>query len=95
MPAYLIADVDVIDREGFADYSRQVPATLAPYGGRYLIRGGAFEVLEGAWSPKRCVTLEFPDMQRLKTWWDSPDYRVLRAIRERTAKSSIVAVEGV
>ena len=95
MPAYLIADVDVTDREGFAEYQRQVPATVAAYGGRHIARGGATEVLEGTWSPKRCVILEFPDMARLKAWWDSPEYRLLRALRERTATTSVIATEGL
>lgn len=95
MSAYLIADVDITDPAGFADYSRQVPASLEPYGGRYLIRGGAAAVLEGDWLPKRCVVIEFPDMQRLKAWWESPAYRVLRVLRERTATSKITAIEGV
>ena len=95
MPAYLIADVDITDREGFAEYQRQVPATVAAYGGRHLARGGAVEVLEGNWTPKRCVILEFPDMARLKAWWDSPEYVPLRAIRERTATTTVVATEGL
>jgi uncharacterized protein (DUF1330 family) len=95
MPAYVIANVDVTDREGYAEYTAKVPATIAAYGGRYLARGGATEVLEGTWSPKRCVVLEFPDMTALKAWWDSPEYAPLRDLRERTATSSLFATEGL
>ena len=95
MAAYLIADVEVIDSVGFEEYRQKVQATISAYGGRYLVRGGATEVLEGTWSPKRCVVLEFPNMARLKTWWDSPEYKPLRAIRERTTKSHLVATEGL
>jgi uncharacterized protein (DUF1330 family) len=95
MTAYVIADIEVTDREGFAEYQQKVPATIAAYGGRYLVRGGASEVLEGSWSPRRCVVLEFPSMAQLKTWYASPEYRPLIAIRERTTRSNLVMVEGL
>jgi len=95
MAAYVIADIEVIDSAGFAEYQQKVPATIAAYGGRYLVRGGAAEVIEGAWSPKRCVVLEFPSMAQLKTWYASPEYRPLIAIRERTSKSNLVVTEGI
>jgi uncharacterized protein (DUF1330 family) len=95
MPAYVIADVEVIDSVGYETYRQQVPATITAYGGRYLARGGATEVLEGSWTPKRCVIVEFPSMVQLKRWWDSPEYQPLRAIRERTTRSTLVATEGL
>ena len=95
MTAYVIADIEVLDRAGYEAYRQQVPATIAAYGGRYLARGGATEVLEGSWSPRRCVILEFPSMAQLKAWWDSPEYQPLRAIRERTTRSHLVATEGL
>jgi uncharacterized protein (DUF1330 family) len=82
MPAYLIADVEVIDPAVYETYRQQVPATIAAYGGRYIARGGAVEVLEGHWRPRRCVILEFPSMAQLKRWYTSPEYTQLRAIRE-------------
>jgi uncharacterized protein (DUF1330 family) len=93
--AYLFANVDVTDADGYDEYRRRVPATIAAYGGRYLTRGGATEILEGDWVPKRMVILEFPSMAVLKAWYDCAEYRPLRAIRERTAKSSVVAIDGV
>ena len=95
MAAYLIADVEVIDSNGYEQYRQKVPATVAAYGGRYMARGGATEVLEGTWSPRRCVILEFPSMEQLKAWWSSPEYTRLRAIRERTALSNMVATQGL
>ena len=95
MTAYVIADIEVLDPAGYETYRQQVPATIAAYGGRYLARGGATEVLEGSWSPRRCVILEFPGMAQLKAWWDSPEYQPLRAIRERTTRSHLVATEGL
>jgi uncharacterized protein (DUF1330 family) len=95
MSAYLIADVEILDSAGYEDYRRQVTATITAFGGRYLVRGGAHTVLEGDWSPKRCVILEFPNMAQLEAWYDSPAYVPLRAIRERTTKSRFVKVEGL
>jgi uncharacterized protein (DUF1330 family) len=95
MTAYVIADIEVLDPAGYEAYRQQVPATIAAYGGRYLARGGATEVLEGGWSPRRCVILEFPSMAQLKAWWDSPEYQPLRTIRERTTRSNLVATEGL
>jgi len=95
MAAYLIADVEVLDSEGYEEYRSKVPATIAAYGGRYLARGGKTELLEGTWSPKRCVILEFPSLARLKAWWESPEYQPLRRIRERTTRSNLVVTEGL
>jgi uncharacterized protein (DUF1330 family) len=95
MSAYVIADVEVIDSAGYEQYRQQVPATIAAFGGRYLVRGGALTALEGDWLPKRCVILEFPSMAQLEAWYDSPAYVPLRALRERTTKSRLVKVEGL
>ena len=95
MSAYLIADVEVHDAAGYEEYRQRVQATIAAYGGRYLVRGGALTVLEGAWQPKRCVVLEFPSAAQLKAWYVSPEYTPLIAIRQRTTKSNLVMVEGL
>ena len=95
MPAYVIADIEILDSVGFEEYRRLVPATIAAHGGRYLARGGATEVLEGAWSPKRCIIVEFPDMERFKAWWSSPEYVPLQALRQRTTRSHIVVTQGL
>ncbi|MGZ5131288.1 MAG: DUF1330 domain-containing protein [Caldimonas sp.] len=95
MAAYLIADVEIADLAAYETYRQQVPAIITAYGGRYLVRGGASELLEGERSPKRTVVLEFPTMQALKSFWDSPEYRPLRELRERAATSNIFAVAGL
>jgi len=95
MPAYVIADVEVIDAVDYEGYRQQVPATIAAHGGRYLARGGQTRTLEGNWSPKRCVILEFPSLAQAETWWASPEYQPLRAIRERSTRSNIVMTEGL
>lgn len=95
MPAYCIVDVEVIDPAGFEEYRQLVPATVQKYGGRFLVRGGAAETLEGDWQPKRVVVLEFPSLEQAKCWYNSEDYRDPKALRFKTAKSNLILVEGV
>lgn len=95
MAAYLIVDIEVNKPEALETYRREVPAIVAKYEGRYLVQGGAFEVLEGSWTPKTVVMLEFPTMEALKRWYDSPEYRPFIAQRKSASVASVVAVEGV
>jgi uncharacterized protein (DUF1330 family) len=95
MAAYVIAHVEITDQQGFEEYRRLVPAVISAYGGRYLVRGGALERLEGDDILKRLVVLEFPDMASAKAFYQSPEYRPLIAMRQRTARSTLFAVEGV
>jgi uncharacterized protein (DUF1330 family) len=95
VPAYLFANVEVTDAAGYEQYRQRISATIEAFGGRYLVRGGATEILEGDWTPKRLVILEFPDIARLEAWYHSPEYRPLVELRQRTATSTLVAVEGV
>jgi uncharacterized protein (DUF1330 family) len=94
MPAYVIANVNVQDAAAFEEYRRQVPATIAKHGGRYLVRGGRVERLEGAWNPTRLVVLEFPSMEQARRWYDSEDYRGPKALRMKCAMTDAVFVEG-
>lgn len=95
MSAYLIAEVDVTDPAVFEQYRAGVPATIAAYGGKYLVRGGAFEALEGTWQPKRVIVLQFDSMARLKEWYNSKEYAPLLALRKKSANTNVVALEGV
>ena len=94
-PAYLLADIEVIDAEAYEGYRKQVPAVLAAHGGRYLVRGGSSEVLEGSWNPRRTVIVVFPSMASLKAFYSAPEYQALLALRQRTTKSNVVAFEGI
>ena len=95
MAVYVIADIEVTDPVGFEEYRRQVPATIAAHGGRYLARGGATRILEGDWLPVRCVILEFPSRAQFDAWWASPEYIAARLIRERTTRSKLIVTEGL
>jgi uncharacterized protein (DUF1330 family) len=95
MPAYLIAEIDVTDPAGFEEYRQLVPATIQQYGGRFLVRGGAVEALEGDWQPKRVVVTEFPSLEQARRWYNSEEYREAKALRFKTARSKVILVEGV
>ena len=95
MSAYLIAEVTVTDPTVFEQYRAGVPATIAAYGGKYLVRGGALELLEGSWQPKRVIILQFDSMARLKDWYRSKEYAPLLALRKKSATTNVIAIEGV
>ena len=94
MAAYVIANVDVKDAGLFEQYRRQVPDTIARHGGRYLVRGGPHQTLEGGWTPARLVVLEFPNLEQARQWYDSEDYREPKALRMKCALTDVVLVEG-
>ena len=94
MAAYIIADIVVTDPVGFEKYRQAVPAVIAAHGGRYIVRGGPRTALEGSHSAGRVVILEFPDMERLRAFWSSPEYAPLKTLRENASTSRIEAVEG-
>ena len=96
MAAYVIVDVEVLDPEPYEAYKRGVPATLEPFGGRFVVRGGAYETLEGDWRPQRVVVLEFPSVEQAKAWHASPAYQAILPIRQRHARTNfLTVVEGV
>jgi len=95
MPAYVIANVEVTDPAGFEEYRQLVPDTVQKYGGRFLVRGGATETIEGDWQPKRLVVLEFPSLEQARRWYDSEEYRGPKALRFKTARTEVILVEGV
>ncbi|MBT3330967.1 MAG: DUF1330 domain-containing protein [Rhodospirillaceae bacterium] len=95
MTAYMIVDLDVHDPEGFAAYRDGVPALVSKHGGQYIVRGGDFDVLEGEWQPHRMVMFQFPNRQAVHNMFADPDYAELKALRERTAKSNIIVVDGM
>ncbi len=94
MPAYVIADVDITDPERYRDYTAHTPDSVDRHGGRFVVRGGPFEVLEGDWQPGRLVVIEFPDMAAASGWFRSDDYQAFAAIRREASTARIVVVEG-
>ena len=95
MTAYVINDMEVTDPVLFEQYRRLSPPTIALYGGRFLARGGATRTLEGRWSPRRLVILEFDSVERAQAWLESPEYAPARKLRQASAQSSLIVTEGV
>ncbi|HYK28394.1 MAG TPA: DUF1330 domain-containing protein [Streptosporangiaceae bacterium] len=94
MTAYVIADIDVQDAETYRYYVALVPGTLEPFGGRFLVRGGAHSTLEGSWQPKRLIIVEFPSAEHARRWYESDAYVAAIEIRQSSSSGSLVLVEG-
>jgi len=95
MAAYVIANIDVTDPAAYDEYRKGVLATIERYGGRFLVRGGTAESLEGDWTPKRIVVLEFASVDQANAWYRSPEYAPLLALRKRASKGDLFIVAGV
>ncbi|HVE48061.1 MAG TPA: DUF1330 domain-containing protein [Casimicrobiaceae bacterium] len=95
MVAYVINDMEVTDPALLEEYKKLSPATVAQYGGRFLARGGRCETVEGSWSPKRLVILEFPSFEKAKAWVDSPEYAPAKRMRQQASRSNIIVVDGL
>ena len=95
MKAYVLGDIEMRDPARYEEYRKQVLPTIEKYGGRFLVRGGAAEVVEGDWKPRRIVVIEFPDMTALKAWYASPEYAPLIKLRQSASVGSLLAVDGV
>jgi len=91
----VIVEIEIVDPVGYEEYKKLAGATVEKYGGKYLVRGGKTDVLEGDWNPKRIVMLEFPTMERAKEWLNCEEYREPRKMRHRTAKTNMILAEGV
>ena len=95
MPAYFVFEFEVTNGEGMAAYREAVPATLAQYGGRFVVRGGATELVEGGPEPKRIVITEFSDAAAAKRWYNSPEYQKILPGRLKNSTGRAFIVEGL
>lgn len=94
MSAYVIFDIVVNDPERYEEYKKRTLPTIEAFGGRFIVRGGPLEVLEGNWQPNRIVILEFESIAKAKAWINSPEYSEVKKIRHSTAVSKAIVVEG-
>ena len=95
MAAYVIAEVDVTNPERYEDYKRLAPVAIAAHGGRYLVRGGASELLEGERQPSRTVILEFPSLDHARRFYQSEQYEAAKRARAGAARFNLLLVEGL
>jgi uncharacterized protein (DUF1330 family) len=95
MSAYVVVEIEVLDPERYETYKQLAPPSIAQYGGRYVARGGQVETLEGTWSPKRLVILEFPSVDQAKAWWNSAEYAQAKALRQAVTRTQMIVVPGL
>jgi uncharacterized protein (DUF1330 family) len=95
MPAYVVVQIAIQDAATYERYKELAPPSIATYGGRYLVRGGATEALEGSWRPRRLVILEFPSAEQARAWWASPEYAAAKALRHACACTEMLLVDGL
>ena len=95
MPAYLIAHLDIRDPEGFEAYRAAVPAVIDKFGGRYVVRGGTVEALEGDWQVPRLVIVAFDSVAQARRFYNSPEYQAVLPLRLKTARGTLVLAEGI
>jgi uncharacterized protein (DUF1330 family) len=95
MSAYIIVEVEVKDPVKYEGYKKLTPATLEVYGGKFIVRGGKAELLEGDKRPERIVILEFESLEKAKAWWSSPEYCEVKKLRHAAANTRMIVVEGI
>jgi uncharacterized protein (DUF1330 family) len=95
MPAYLIANVEIKDSEKIKEYLAATPKILKKYSGRFLVRGGELWIAEGTWNPKRLVVVEFDTFEKAKEFWNSDDYKPLKELRQSSAYTDMISVDGI
>ncbi len=93
--AYTISDVVVKDDDAANAYRERAAASIAEFGGSYIVRGGTIEVVEGDWAPSIIVIAEFPDMETAKNWYRSPEYAEALKFRDEALSRNLIFVEGV
>jgi uncharacterized protein (DUF1330 family) len=94
VPTFVVVDISIHDPATYERYKLLAPPSIGKYGGRYAVRGGVTDTLEGAWEPQRLVILEFPSAERARAWWNSPEYAEAKAIRQSCAKTDMVLIDG-
>ena len=94
MPAYILAEVEVTNPAGYESYRPLAGASVAQYGGKFVVRGGKAELVEGSREPARIVVIEFPDAAAAKRWYNSPEYQEALKIRLANSTGRVVLVEG-
>jgi len=95
MSAYIIVEITIHNPSEYEDYKKLTPASLLPFEGKFIVRGGQTETLEGDWNPQRIVVIEFPSVEKARAWWSSEEYAPAKSLRQRTADSKMILVQGI
>jgi uncharacterized protein (DUF1330 family) len=94
MAAYVLVDIKIHDPVTYEEYKRIAPSSIAAFGGKYIARGGKTATLEGTWKPNRMVILEFPSLEKAQAWWGCAEYAPAKALRQKSASTEMIVVEG-
>ena len=94
MKAYVIVEVSIVDKIIYEEYKKLTPAAVAAFNGKFIVRGGRTETLEGDWQPERMVVVEFPSVEKAKEWWHSDQYSKAKSLRQQSAHTKMLLVEG-
>ena len=95
MAGYIISNVEVFNNDAYGEYGKLAPDAIKKYGGEFLTRGGAAEVLEGGWQAHRVVIIRFDTVEQAKEMYNSPEYQAAKAKREGAADFNMMVVEGL
>lgn len=95
MPAYIIVAITIHNAQNYEGYKKLTPASIAAYDGKFIVRGGEAQILEGTWQPGRVVVLEFPTVEKAKQWWASEEYAPAKAMRQASSETQMILVEGL
>lgn len=95
MAAYLIVEIETTDAELMAEYRKHTPGLIAKFGGKFIVRGGETETLEGGWSPPRIVVIEFPDMAAARRFYRSEEYKPVLAMRLKAGNNRAILADGL
>ncbi|WP_192349820.1 DUF1330 domain-containing protein [Algoriphagus sp. Y33] len=94
MPAFVIVEVDITDPEKYNEYKELTPATISPFGGKFVLRGNPVTVLEGDWNHERLVMLQFPTKEKAEAWYNSDDYQHAKSVRSGAANAKFLLIES-
>ena len=94
MAAYVLVEIEIHDQELYDEYKKLTPETIKAFEGKFVVRGGSYEVLEGNWNPQRIVILEFPSVEKARAWWESESYSRARLIRQRAATTKMIVLDS-
>lgn len=95
MPAYLISDVTVKNADAFQAYRSRAATSIQQHGGRYLVRGGLIDALEGSWVPTTIIVVEFPDIERARSWYQDREYAAALAFRDDALSRNLILLDGI
>lgn len=95
MSAYAIVEIEITDPVVYEEYRRKVNEVNAKFGGKFIVRGGRVETMEGDWTPKRVAIVEFPSMEQALKWYRSAEYAPLIELRQKSSRCKFIIVEGL